>query len=671
MQLSKQGRRAQAAQWHRMFRALLFSAIALLGIGHAFAASPDPALLPKIQAATFEVVIPKAVDDPLTYEKPLPLELLPYQERTDKYFSIGTAFAIGNNRYVTAGHVLRVAIGNLTGAPALRDASGKVYPIDRIEKYSLQQDFVVFSLGQQPGAAALDVDTAPAMNSVVFAVGNALGTGVVIRDGLYTSSTPEDENGRWKWLRFSAAASPGNSGGPLLDQHGKVIGVVLMKSPSENLNYALPIGEVLKAPDHLAVMDQRIPYQIDMLPSLTQQGILKQQFALPLSYDDFSRTYQQLFNAFTEAQLKALLAQQPDQLFPHGSGASRLLHTSALLKPFPSLVARNSDGIWGLEGRDGVTRPLAANGYVTLGLAGHNLLLHVRRPDNVTAGDFYDQPKRLMDLILGSGFMNRQVGTEKIKITSLGTPLDNSRYTDAWQRHWQVWTWALPYMNAKLTAFALPVPDGYTLMLRLGPAAQSHDQLIDLKAITDFIYVAYSGTLAQWQDYLKDTAMLPAAIRDTQLDIAPGQHFGYASPRLAFSYPSSVQKVATDNLLTLGFGYYDDHGKTVWDVGDVRVKLTAHDPDRINIERRVAPSMDLEDGYHNEWNKLLHGLHPYDGIAYSDSDEMRIASVVPPPAGAPPTVLYTAFYGVQGTRPPEEMKAKLALLQKQLTVKEH
>src|SRR4051812_47487283 len=59
----------------------------LLLVGAAFAgcasaASIEPQLLPGIQAATFEVVAAKPVVDPLKYEKPLPLELLPYQERT-------------------------------------------------------------------------------------------------------------------------------------------------------------------------------------------------------------------------------------------------------------------------------------------------------------------------------------------------------------------------------------------------------------------------------------------------------------------------------------------------------------------------------------------------------------------------------------------------------------
>ena len=261
--------------------ALLVISLSLSGTHRSFAASLDPSVLQKVQAATFEVVIPKPVNDPLTYEKPLPLDLLPYQFRNDKYLSIGTAFALGGNRYVTAAHVINLGIGSLMGAPALRDADGHVYAIDKITQFSLGQDFVVFSLATQPAkVAALETNTKPALNNLVYAVGNALGTGVVVRDGLYTSDTPEDQDGRWKWMRFSAAASPGNSGGPLLDKDGKIIGIVLMKSPNENLNYALPIDEVLKAPDHLAVIDKRFPYQASFLDT-SQTGTFKEQFALP------------------------------------------------------------------------------------------------------------------------------------------------------------------------------------------------------------------------------------------------------------------------------------------------------------------------------------------------------------------------------------------------------
>ena len=80
-----------------------------------------------IRAATFEVVLKKPERDPLTYEKPLPLDLLPFVERNDAYRSIGTAFALGHNTYVTAAHVLGAGVDSQYGAPQLRGSDNKVH----------------------------------------------------------------------------------------------------------------------------------------------------------------------------------------------------------------------------------------------------------------------------------------------------------------------------------------------------------------------------------------------------------------------------------------------------------------------------------------------------------------------------------------------------------------
>jgi serine protease Do len=648
---------------------VLMSAILSLGVSHrSWAASPDPSLVAKINAATFEVVIPRAVDDPLSYEKPLPLDLLPYQERTDKYFSVGTAFAVGNNRYITAGHVLMVAIGDLTGAPALRDASGHVYAIDKIEKFSLQQDFVMFSLKNPPGNASLDVNSKPALNSVVYAVGNALGTGVVIRDGLYTSDTPEEENGRWKWMRFSAAASPGNSGGPLLDQDGKVIGVVLMKSANENLNYALPIGEVLNAPDNRAVIDKQMSYQLDVL-DYNQNGHFKAQFPLPANYADFSATYLKLQNDFNEQQLKALLQQQDGDLFPHGAGSNRILHDAPQLSFFPTLIVHDRSGQWEYAGRELNRVPLSGNGYVASGYVGHNFLMHLRRPDDIKADAFYHDPKQMMDLVLKTGYWYRQVGPEKIKITSMGKPTSESSYTDAWQRHWKIFTWAEPHINAEVVLFALPVPDGYALMMRINPAMVTHDSMIDMKALTGFFNVDYGGTLAQWKEFLSDASLLPQVLKNTHLDTDYGKRLGYDSDSVAFNYPSSLQTVAPGNVLAMGFGYFGSGATFTLQANYIQIRLNETDPDRISIRRHVAPTSDLDDNFKEAWGKLLHKQHPYDGIAYSDGDEMDIATTIDARTGGTPTELYTAFYGTQGTHKPEDMKAKLDLLTQQFKIK--
>jgi hypothetical protein len=645
-----------------------------LGIGIAPAARSamlDASVLPKVEAATFEVVAAKPAHDPLTYEKSLPLDLMPYQQRTDKYHSIGTAFAIGPNRYVTAGHVLLTGLDSLWGPPSLRDASGQVYAIDKIEKFSLRKDFVVFSLASPPKTSAtLEIDAKPALNQVVYAVGNALGTGVVIRDGLYTSNTPEQQDGAWKWIRFSAAASPGNSGGPLLDKDGKVIGVVLMKSANENLNYALPISQVVKAPDGVAMIDERVPYQFDLFDT-TRTGTFKSRFVLPMSLADFNATFLKLRHTYVDGQLKALLGEDPGTLFPHGDGSARLLYGVPTRDSFPALITRKGNGYWGLSVNKGPKIQLSDNGYLAVGLVGHNLLFHLRKPDSLPATRLYRDPAKMMELMAKAGFMTRNVGPQKIKITSLGKPTLDTTHTDAWQRHWQVREWSLPFVNSKVMVLALPVPDGYVGFMRTLPVDREHDYLINLEAMTDFFYATWEGTLSQWKDYLENTALLPAAFKDIHMDIRYGHRFSYASKRLEFAVTPDLQKIDADSKLTLWFSYFRDHDKVVWDVADVDLAASPHDSNYVAILRNPDPTGNPDDSYRNEWNKVLHRQHPYDSVARDDNDVTKITGVAGVSADTGPTVLYTAYYDVEGQRSQDFMKTRLGMLMQSLHVYEH
>jgi len=656
--------------------ALLALSLFLCCSDRGLAASLDPGVLKKVTAATFEVVIPKPIDDPLTYEKPLPLDLLPYQFRNDKYLSIGTAFALGGNCYVTAAHVLDIGIGSPMGAPALRDASGHVYAIDKIIKFSLGQDFVVFSLTQQPpNTATLETDTKPELNETVYAVGNALGTGVIVRDGLYTSDTPEDQDGRWKWMRFSAAASPGNSGGPLLDKDGKIIGIVLMKSPNENLNYALPIDELLKAPDNLAVIDKRLTYQPTFFND-TQAGVFKQQFALPKTFDDFSTTYLKFGDAFADDQLKTLREKNADKLFPNGNGSNRLLHASADLHTFPSIIRRNSNGTWLLTSSQPNRSPLPKNGYLETSVVGGNMLLmHLRKPDDLSANQLYGDARQSMDLILKSWLLSRDIGSEKVRVTSLGEPTQQSVYNDVYRRHWQVRLWPLAYGNALVMSFSLPVPDGYVTMIQLAPAGERYPIMIDMQATCDFIDVSYGGTLAQWKDYLTNTALLPAVLSGIDLHIDYGHEFSFHSKRFSLSYMPELQKIDPGSYLELGFSYIADntsrdHSKVTWDVTDVMAKPNANNAERFNVTRHAAPTDDLEDSFRNRWDKFKHRQPPDDSIAYSKDDMTQIGTVAGQPSDSS-TVLYTTFVAAEGSVPQDAMKSKLDLLVKNLQVNEH
>src|SRR5437868_4618850 len=193
----------------------------------------------------FEVVTPKLENPRITYKRPLPIERLPFKQRNDSFHSLGTAFAISPTRFVTAAHVLSWQ-PSLHGTFALRDGSGAVFLFARIGNYSKYRDLAKAELeAPPPNVRPLELAGTPAVGDPIAAVGNAFAEGIVARWGTVASFTPEPLDGKWSFIRFSAPASPGNSGGPLVDAQGRVVGVVVAKvATSETLNYAVPIGEL-------------------------------------------------------------------------------------------------------------------------------------------------------------------------------------------------------------------------------------------------------------------------------------------------------------------------------------------------------------------------------------------------------------------------------------------
>lgn len=201
----------------------------------------------RLTRGVFEIVIPRIEDKDIVYEEALPEHLLPFKLRKSPYRGVGTAFAIAPNRFVSAAHVFDLHRPSLVAPAALRDTEGKIYAIDKILRYSQHRDLIEFSLKNAPKfVEPLKIAKTSRMGQSVFTVGNALGDGIVTRSGYITSFTPESVDGEWNDIRYSAPASPGNSGGPLLNKSLEVLGVVVRRTQNENLNFGIPIAELDK-----------------------------------------------------------------------------------------------------------------------------------------------------------------------------------------------------------------------------------------------------------------------------------------------------------------------------------------------------------------------------------------------------------------------------------------
>lgn len=79
----------------------------------------------------------------------------------------------------------------------------------------------------------------PSVGETVFAIGNPLGLERTVTEGVLSQT--HRNFGGILYLQIDAPVNPGNSGGPLFNARGQVIGVINMGVPTmEGLNFAIP-----------------------------------------------------------------------------------------------------------------------------------------------------------------------------------------------------------------------------------------------------------------------------------------------------------------------------------------------------------------------------------------------------------------------------------------------
>ena len=104
--------------------------------------------------------------------------------------------------------------------------------------------------GARPDAEPMHLGDSDAVvvGERAISIGNPLGLEHTLTDGLISSRRVYDGKA---WIQFSAPISPGNSGGPLFNRRGEVIGVSTATLSSfgggaQNLNLAVPVNELKK-----------------------------------------------------------------------------------------------------------------------------------------------------------------------------------------------------------------------------------------------------------------------------------------------------------------------------------------------------------------------------------------------------------------------------------------
>ena len=614
----------------------------------------------KIRAATFEIVIPKPQEGVLEYERPLPLELLPFAIRQDKYQSIGTAFSIENGRFVTAAHVLTTAISGSHASVLIREQSGAVHELASIVQFSLDEDYAVFTVADDFTAKALASNATPVIGDTVHATGNAFGEGIVIRDGLLTSETPEEREGAWKWLRFSAAASPGNSGGPLLDAKGRVIGVVLGVSPNENLNFALPIARVLQPQARSSArLISRQSFGVPIAP-YSIVSTMDKSVALPLSYAEFSKVFMKETNQFFDESLAEFLRQNESQLFPNGDKSKRLLSKTNWVSSL-QVIAQQTNGDWDQVPASRVAEvELPTEGELQIFLSSGVTVAKLVKPSEVALESLFTDSKSFMDLILKGLPLSRPIADQMIRITSFGPATSEAWHVDRYGRRWLLRTWPFRFADVSIVVLTLPKPDGADLIFQLVPTGMLHPATRQMIYLSDFAYTGYYASLGDWQAFLGQQQLIPETFKNIAIELESGKRVRFTSPRFRLDLDNWLQDINEESRLDLQFAYFVDGGKVKWEIANCLLGEDRESDTFVKITRWSKPAPTSSSEHARSWAEILAQKGDFAGKPRYEQPTTSISKVLSPvsldsgKAEAVPEFMYTVTLQVEQFVHPDE-----------------
>ena len=122
--------------------------------------------------------------------------------------------------------------------------NGRTYEVTEVLAYDMDKDIAILATDCE-GSVPLQFRTTPvATGEKVYAIGSSLGLTSSLSSGIISCASRQFYQDIL--IQTTAPISPGNSGGPLFDRYGNVIGITSScMVDGQNLNFAIPIAEAL------------------------------------------------------------------------------------------------------------------------------------------------------------------------------------------------------------------------------------------------------------------------------------------------------------------------------------------------------------------------------------------------------------------------------------------
>ena len=621
-----------------------------------------------VQNAVFEVVQEKPAEDPTVYERELDWDKVPYVIRNDKYYSIGTAFAISKTELITAFHVINLGFESMiTNKYFIRDSEGKIYEVDQVTGGSNEKDYLIFTVKGKTFNDFFQFERNFKTGDPVFSIGNALGEGIVVRSGLVLGTIPEEDSGRCDLLKSSADGNPGNSGGPLVTPGGKV--VALVTALRDNILYSVPAAVLLDG-DRSALSYRIKPQFGHLILANKLNHTFETSVPLPNTYTGARKSIREAYIKDYDNAMSTLFKEAPEYL----TGPNNVyLLNSSLSSSFPEIsFVDPNDNNWKLSSFEKKSYTLEDDGRLMHSSVGGINFYKIKRPNSVSVEKICSDPKYIMDLILQNIRTERTLwGNDKYRILSFGNPFSTGQFRDAIGRTWISAYWTISFVDKVQIMYILPLPNGPAIITTMQDSALLQDYEWDLRKNCDHIFAAYEGSFSEWNDIIALEKYLPEFLANLRLDWKSGeQRFSFDCGPLSISADKQVFEWVNDSRLFLAPSWYKQGNKLEFGVRKLSLERDTRGKEFIVLYRNIKPDPKLGTNAMENWNDLVNVKYPFDGKpGISVKDNTGSVGAIVKAQQPDPDVIHSVYLSMENPMNEENLSRRLDAFRQGISIR--
>lgn len=215
----------------------------------------EPAYLPRHTAGSDGILAPHSI-----YEK-----ACTFTAEIHIYNDAGRESGIATGFFVTEDGILITNYHVIENARYIRikTQDGSVYDVTSVLGYDKAKDIAILLTDATDTAFALTAAGDVRVGDSVYVLGSTLGLTGTFTNGMVSAvdRVLDEKHNGVGYLQITAPIAKGNSGGPVLNDAGNVVGIASMSEDSaQNLNFAIPIEEIylidISAPQTLEELSQ-------------------------------------------------------------------------------------------------------------------------------------------------------------------------------------------------------------------------------------------------------------------------------------------------------------------------------------------------------------------------------------------------------------------------------